>query len=523
MLEGTMKTDKLIENRFQYFYISNAVLLGNMIAVFLGDWLTRILFEHRILDVSRDSLNTILYLDLFYGTICVVVMSVIIVWYEKPIRQCLKSFYQGMPPDPVLLENARRRILNEPYMIVILDMVVWSIAFFFLWLAGLTGHGVGVAGGMITMTLVFFWVEHMSHDSFIPMFFPEGDLSTVKGVKIISLGVRFAALIFAVSVVPLAIIHLTMHSFEKIQVMDKIPLPILVDRMEDIITKESILFIGVAIALSWLVAHHTRRPIVEIIRVMEYVKKGDFSKKARVFSNDEIGFAGETLNAMTQGLRDRELIKDTFGKYVDSRIRDEILSGRVNLDGELKEATILFADLRNFTPLVAVTPPKELIYVLNAYFHEMAEAIKENQGLILQFIGDEVEAVFGAPIYQADHTLAAVKTAMDMRLRLEQLNKRLAGEGIPPIAHGVGIHTGPVLAANIGSADRSAYSLIGNTVNLASRIQGLTKELHTDILVSEAIQSLLSDQYNFHPMPEITVKGKSDPIRVFSLPLKAEQ
>jgi adenylate cyclase len=138
-------------------------------------------------------------------------------------------------------------------------------------------------------------------------------------------------------------------------------------------------------------------------------------------------------------------------------------------------------------------------------------------GLILQFIGDEVEAVFGAPLYQANHELAAVKTSLAMRLRLEQLNKRFAGEGIAPIAHGVGIHTGPVLAANIGSADRSAYSLIGDTVNLASRIQGLTKEFQTDILVSDTIQSLLGDHYDFHSMPEITVKGKSDPIRVFSL------
>ncbi|MBU0970897.1 MAG: adenylate/guanylate cyclase domain-containing protein, partial [Proteobacteria bacterium] len=219
----------------------------------------------------------------------------------------------------------------------------------------------------------------------------------------------------------------------------------------------------------------------------------------------------------SQGLRERELIKDVFGKYVDSKIRDEILSGRVHLDGELKQATILFADLRNFTPLVAITPPKELIYVLNAYFQEMAEAIKENHGLILQFIGDEVEAVFGAPIYQAGHELCAVKAALAMRHRLVRLNYRLAKEGIAPIAHGVGIHTGPVLAANIGTQDRSAYSLIGDTVNLASRIQDLTKELHTDILVSEAVQCLLVEEYEFCPMPEIRVKGKADPIRVFSV------
>ncbi|MCP3942568.1 MAG: adenylate/guanylate cyclase domain-containing protein [Desulfobacteraceae bacterium] len=513
-----METDKLIKSRFQYFHISNAVLIGNMIAIFIGDRLTRILFQHRAVDASETFLNRVYYLDIFYGAFCVVTIFIITVWYEKPIRHCLKSFYKGQTPDPVLLENARRRVLNEPHMIVILDMFIWGLGALLLRAVGSpAGGGVGIASGLITTTLAFFWVEYRSQYNLVPLFFPEGDLSTVKGVRNISLKLRFAALILAVSVVPLTFIHLTMYRFKQIQMTDAITPLMLVNRMEETIAKESILFIIIAIALSWLVAHHTRRPIVEIIRVMGYVKRGDFSKKAKVFSNDEIGFAGETLNAMTQGLRERELIKDIFGKYVDEKIRDEILRGRVPMNGELKEATILFADLRNFTPLVAVTPPKELIYVLNAYFHEMAQAIKENNGLILQFIGDEVEAVFGAPIHQPGHELAAIKTALAMRLRLEQLNKRLKNEGIDPIAHGVGIHTGSVLAANIGSTDRYAYSLIGDTVNLASRIQGLTKEFQTDILVSETIQSLLKDHYNFQAMPEIKVKGKSNPIRVFSL------
>jgi adenylate cyclase len=512
-----MAADKLIKSRFQYLHISNDVLIGNMMAVFLGDWLTRIMFLHRVGDASQALLSLVNSLNLVYTVVCVVVMSVITIWYERPIRYCLKAFYQGYDPDPILLANARRRLLNEPYMIVILDMVVWSIGSILFWAAGSPAGGIAIASGLITMTLAFFWVEHVSQHNLVPLFFPEGDLSRVQGVRIISVKIRFAILIFAVSVVPLAFIHLTMLQFKQMQVMDEMTLLMLVSRMEETITRESILFMGVAIVLSWLVAHNTRRPIVEIIRVMGHVKKGDFSQKARVSTNDEIGFAGETLNAMTQGLKERELIKDTFGKYVDSSIRDEILMGRVPLDGELKEATILFADLRNFTPLVSVTPPKELIYVLNAYLNEMAEAIKENKGLILQFIGDEVEAVFGAPVYQSGHELSAVKAALAMRHRLEHLNKRLAEEGIAPIAHGVGIHTGSVLAANIGSADRSAYSLIGDTVNLASRIQDLTKEFKTDILVSEAVQSLLSDLYDFQPMPETMVKGKPDPIRVFSL------
>ncbi len=155
--------------------------------------------------------------------------------------------------------------------------------------------------------------------------------------------------------------------------------------------------------------------------------------------------------------------------------------------------------------------------MLNSYLNEMADIIDQNGGLILQFIGDEVEAVFGAPVARQGHELAAVKTALEMRERLALINQEFEAKGIAPLSHGVGIHTGPVLAANIGSADRSAYSLIGDTVNMASRIQGLTKEFKTDILVSEQMNKILRNKFDFSPMPEVQVKGKDEPIQVYAL------
>ena len=171
-----MAADKLIKSRFQYLHISNAVLLGNMMAVFLGDWLTRILFIHRAGDTSQALLNLIHSLDDFYSVVCVVVMSLVTIWYERPIRYCLKAFYQGDDPDPDLLEKARRRVLNEPYMIVILDMVVWSIGSLLFWAVGSPAGWIAIAGGMITMTLAFFWVEHVSQHNLVPLFFPVGVL-----------------------------------------------------------------------------------------------------------------------------------------------------------------------------------------------------------------------------------------------------------------------------------------------------------------------------------------------------------
>lgn len=513
-----MNQARLIKNKFYRFYVANEVLLGNALALLLGDWMTNIFFRNRVGEASDELLARFLYLDISYGAACALILSGLTIWYEQSIRKSLAGFHLGRPVDPCILENARRRVLNEPYFIVIIDAVAWALGSFLFWKAGSPGGmRIGLGSGLITVTLAFFWVEHISQHTRIPLFFPKGDLSTVSGVRSISLRVRFIALLFAVSLVPLAFVHLTIQRFGTADTTDAEALISLVHRLEQTIVMESAIFICVAIVLSLIVLHHLKRPVEEIIRVMGHAKQGDFSQKAKVLTNDEIGFAGEMLNSMNQGLMERELIKDTFGKYVDRRIRDEILSGRVSLDGERKEATILFADLRNFTPLVAVTPPKDLIYMLNSYFNEISRAIDQNGGLILQFIGDEVEAVFGAPVAGENNEAAAVKTALEMRGRLDLLNKRFRDRGMLPIAHGVGIHSGPVLAANIGSAYRSAYSLIGDTVNMASRIQDLTKRFKTDILVSEEVCAILKGEYDFIAMPAVRVRGKADPVQVYSL------
>src|SRR5258708_18836261 len=120
---------------------------------------------------------------------------------------------------------------------------------------------------------------------------------------------------------------------------------------------------------------------------------------------------------MVGGRRERELRKETFGKYVRPEVRDEILSGRLALEGQAREVTILFADLRDFTPWVEATDPREVVRDLNRYFTEMNEAIRRHRGLVLQFIGDEIEAVFGAPVADPAHAALALRAALEMRER----------------------------------------------------------------------------------------------------------
>ena len=211
-------------------------------------------------------------------------------------------------------------------------------------------------------------------------------------------------------------------------------------------------------------------------------------------------------------------VKETFGRYISREVRDEILSGRIPLDGELKEVTVLFSDLRDFTPMVETTQPKEVVKIMNTYFKEMAEAIREHGGLVLQYIGDEIEAVFGAPVAIKDHARKAVRAGLEMRKRLEVVNQRLVRQGYAPLRNGIGIHTGEVLAANIGGGDRLTYSLVGDTVNLASRLQGLNKQFGTEMIISGDTLARIEGEVAVEQLPTTPIKGKSRAVEIFSVP-----
>jgi adenylate cyclase len=137
--------------------------------------------------------------------------------------------------------------------------------------------------------------------------------------------------------------------------------------------------------------------------------------------------------------------------------------------------------------------------------------------LILQFIGDEIEAVFGAPIVLADHATQALVAAIDMNRGLETVNRDLVEQGHPPLQHGIGIHTGRVVAANIGSPERLSYALVGDTVNVASRLQGVNKQHGTSIILSGETQRRLSRKFALRRLAQTTLKGKSTPVLLFGL------
>ncbi len=167
--------------------------------------------------------------------------------------------------------------------------------------------------------------------------------------------------------------------------------------------------------------------------------------------------------------------------------------------------------------LVESTPADVVVADLNAYFTEMDAAIRAEGGLVLQFIGDEIEAVFGAPVADANHAESAVRAAVQMRLRLEAWNATRVAAGKVALRHGIGIHTGTVIAGNIGSSERVSYALVGDAVNLTSRIQALNKEFGTQILVSGVTCAKLAPGRDLKPLPAVRVKGRTAEVEVYAL------
>jgi adenylate cyclase len=187
------------------------------------------------------------------------------------------------------------------------------------------------------------------------------------------------------------------------------------------------------------------------------------------------------------------------------------------MGGETRQATILMSDIRGFTRMASVLSPAEVVAFLNDYLTHMVDAVVAEEGRLDKFIGDGLLAVFGAPQEHPDDPQRACRVALRMRTVLAELNAQRAAQGLAPIAIGIGIHTGPVVAGNIGSARKMEYTVIGDTVNVASRIEQLTKQYGTDIIVSAATRAAVGEAFVLRELPPAQVAGKDEPLLVFAL------
>ena len=441
-------------------------------------------------------------------------------WWAGPL--------EAAPPPGPAGDLARRRAVHLPLALAATTLLAWVLAGI-IWGIGWplingtlvptravrTVFGITVIAGSASVTSAFFLAERRWR-LVLPAYFPDGGLTNVPGPRI-SVRVRLLVVFLLVGVIPVAILGMAAYRGASTALAAGPNAEGVIGRMLMIVGFLALVTTITSVGLALLVSRSVAEPLARLESAMAEVERGRFDVRCPVVSNDEIGALTEGFNRMVRGLQEREVIKETFGKYVTEEIRDEILAGRLALEGELREVTILFSDLRDFTTWVEASDPRDVVRDLNAYFTEMEAAIRGHGGLVLQYIGDEIEAVFGAPVAQAGHAERAVRAAREMRERLAAWNAARERTGQPPLRHGIGVHTGMVVAGNIGSSERLSYALVGDPVNLASRLQGLTKELHADVLVSGTTSARVGGGLPLVPLPAVRVKGRSAEVEVYAL------
>lgn len=261
-------------------------------------------------------------------------------------------------------------------------------------------------------------------------------------------------------------------------------------------------------------------PVGYLETQMELVRSGRLDLQARLFNIDTFGTLISDFNAMIEGLRQRERIRDTFGRYVTRQVAEEILSGRLDGGGQRRTATVLFADIWGFTTLAETMPPEEVVSLLNRYLGTMVRCVLDEGGVLDKFIGDAIMALFGVPLSagstKAD-ALAALRTAQRMSAALDLLNEERVAAGLAPVNLGIGLHTGELIAGNIGIPERVEYTVIGDTVNLCSRLEGLTRTLGHRVLISQETAELLADEVRLERVDTVTVRGRHQPVTVYTL------
>lgn len=270
----------------------------------------------------------------------------------------------------------------------------------------------------------------------------------------------------------------------------------------------------VAFILSQLIANTVTKPVSLLAKFTEKVNQGSYGATLKLNRRDEIGHLINSFNTMSTGLKERDKVRDLLGKIVSPEIASELLGKNIELGGEEKYVTVLFSDLRGFTSLSESLPPKELLALLNRYLSVMSQCVEREGGVIDKYIGDAIMAIYGAPLANENHADAAVRTGVAMRNALVELNYTLEKEGIAPLSIGIGINTGTVVAGNMGSEQRLNYSVIGDAVNLASRLESLTKTYGIDFIVSEDTKEQ-SSSFSYQEIDTVKVKGKSHATRIF--------
>ena len=278
-----------------------------------------------------------------------------------------------------------------------------------------------------------------------------------------------------------------------------------------------IMVLSLAVLIVYFFSKSLTFPVRNLVVATKMIEAGQFNIDLKAKSKDEIGVLTNAFVEMGRGLEEKERMKDAFGRFVNQEIAEMAMKNEIQLGGEIKQATIFFSDIRAFTAISEKLTPSEVVEFLNDYMTLMVECVNENHGFVDKYIGDAIMAVWGTPISHGNDAENAINGALKMRTALMKFNLDRGSEKKPIIRIGCGLNTGDVLAGQIGSTERMEYTVIGDAVNLASRIEALNKPMGTDILISQNTADIVEGIYDIVPMNKIKVKGKSKPQQIYAV------
>jgi class 3 adenylate cyclase len=259
------------------------------------------------------------------------------------------------------------------------------------------------------------------------------------------------------------------------------------------------------------------KPARLLHRAVKGFSKGDYDQNLPVTTKDELGDLIQAFNEMSQGLKQRDFIRNTFGRYVTPEIVDQVLESEdgLKLGGEKREITILMSDLRGFSATTAKMPPEKVIHLLNRYLAKMIAILLDNQAIVDEMQGDGIVAFFGAPVHMDDYAGRAVACAIDMQAAMAEINEMNQREGLPRLQMGIGINTGEVVVGNIGSERRTKYGAVGAAVNFTGRVESCT--LGDQILVSESTYKKLKPILEVQGTIRVKMKGFSGDVTLYNV------
>lgn len=451
------------------------------------------------------------------------------------VRPLVVYFRAGCPqPASSIVE---RRAISGPLFSAGIGFLSWLVGIVFFpvvtvihfgrWSPDLMSQHVlsPLVNGFLAATVAYLLIDWLFRWRVIPHVFPRGRLTDVGGALALGLRGRMLVFLTAVAFVPMfTLLGLVRAAGDRVRAGQASG--DVMGQLSHASTVTFALYVLLGVVLTLLMAATLNRSVRSMALALRRVRANDLDVRVAVTSSDEVGVLEDGVNAMVETLRERDRILATFGRVVEPSVRDRLLAGTVHAGGELHQATVLFCDLVGFSRMAEHTPPHDVVATLNEFFTAMTAWVRTCGGFVDKFVGDGMLVVFGLltdgdrPEEEAEAAAAAVRCALGMRSRMVLLNRARAAHGRAPLAVKVGVHSGELVAGTIGAADRHEFTVIGDTVNVAARLQQLCAAEGRDVLVSDATYQL-AGRSGYAPeitsTSTVTLRGREATVRVYGL------